>query len=214
MKDYMEYRQGNILGYQSKLDSIPNKPLLTMVVAAYNRPRSIVLTLASFYTQTYQNFEVLVVHDGPGDGTVKNSVEMFNDSRFQYLELPENMGHPGNYCKEFGEKMAKGDYIGHSNDDNYYCPVYFEWMLSEIVNRNVGFAYCNMIHSAFQYQALTTQPAPCYIDGGGWIAAKDVIDQTPWPKDMRSDTTDGHYAQALAHVRGSVKIPGFLFTHN
>src|SRR5262249_14326027 len=148
---------------------------VSMIVCAYFRDRQILPTLACFLAQTYQNFEVLVVHDGPGDGGVRESVSLFADERLRYVETPERYNDWGNTPKAWGSLQATGEWIGHSNDDNYYAPVYFEMMLGALLREDAQFAYCNMIHSHHGWTPFDTKPVAGYIDAGGWICHTDIV---------------------------------------
>lgn len=211
-QDYVDFKRFERNGWESR--PVPGNPKVSMVVSAFNRPNEIRVTLACFLCQTHQNFEILVVHDGPGDGSVLRAVESMGDGRIQYLELPENTNDWGNSCKEWGSLRATGDYIGHSNDDNYYAPVYFEALLWPLVTGNGGFAYSDMVHSHMAYRILDTAPQESRMDGGGWICRADVVKGTKWPDNKRDPHADGRYLTELAQRAGAVKIPHLLFVHN
>jgi glycosyltransferase involved in cell wall biosynthesis len=201
-------------GDQDREIVVPSNPKLSMVVAAYQRTRELQATLACFLAQTHQNFEVLVVHDGPGDGRVRQLVEGWGDERFQYRELPTRRNDWGNSAKAWGSLQATGDWIGHSNDDNYYAPVYFERMLTALIQGEADFAYCNMVHSHQGWQPFETAPVPGAIDGGGWICRASTVRTTPWPANTADPYADGYYAQALASRSKVVKVAATLFVHN
>ena len=189
-------------------------PLVTMVVAAYNRPKPILSLLYSLLVQTWQEFEIIVVHDGVGE-VIQEVVTSLDDSRIRFYETDRRYNDFGNSSKELGSLLAAGEYIGHTNDDNYYAPVYFEAMLCAMLQADADFAYCNMVHSHQGYAAFDTHPVPGRIDGGGWICKANVVRATLWPE-LKSDVyADGRFAESLA-VRSNrvVKVPGFLFVHN
>jgi glycosyltransferase involved in cell wall biosynthesis len=193
---------------------VTTNPKVSMIVSAYHRARQILPTLACFLAQTHQNFEVLVVHDGPGDGAVRDAVELFGDHRLCYLELPARTNDWGNSAKAWGSQQATGEWIGHSNDDNYYAPIYFEAMLSALLCEDAQFAFCNMIHSHQGWTPFATTPVPGGIDGGGWLCRADIVKGTPWPADTAHEYADGIYAQALAARAKVVKVSATLFVHN
>jgi glycosyltransferase involved in cell wall biosynthesis len=206
-----EYREHDRVGWESRIP-LPREPKVSMVVAAYQRPRQILVCLHSLLVQTHQTFEVIVVHAGPGP-EVKQAVLGLDDPRIRYLEAPDNPGDYGNSSREYGTQFATGDWIGQTNDDNYYVPVYFEWMLSELLRNEAQFAYSNMVHSHYQWLPFETYPAPGRIDAGGWICRADIVKATPW-RTKGLVTSDGEYAEALAAKCRVVKVPGCLFIHN
>jgi glycosyltransferase involved in cell wall biosynthesis len=211
-----EHNVFNRKGWQSLLP-LPGNPKVSMIVSAYGRPQQILVTLSSFIAQTYANWECLVVHDGPtqGDTSLYEVVQRFGDSRIYYFETAERKNDWGNSSKEWGSQLAIGDFIGHSNDDNYYAPVYFEWLIHSMLSGDAQFAYCNMIHSHHAWQPLSCDLRPGQIDGGGWIARADIVRDTPWPDDRKDGMADGIYVQRLVErCQRTIKIPGFLFVHN
>lgn len=205
-----DYRARERQGWQSRIP-LPGDPKVSMIIAAYQRPKQILVCLHSLLVQTHQNFELIVVHGGPGT-SVKRVVDALHDAR---VTFHETLNHDdfGNSSREFGTKLATGSWIGQINDDNYYAPIYFEWMLSELIRNDAQFAYCNMVHSHYAWMPLETHPVPCRIDAGGWICRADLVKRTPWAT-THEITSDGEYAEALARQCRTVKILGCLFVHN
>ena len=89
-----------------------NKPLVSIIMATYNRAHFIVETLHSIQNQTFKNFECLIIDDGGTDDTLQVINPILNeDTRFQFLKRSVNYtkGLPG--CRNFGLDIAKGEYI-------------------------------------------------------------------------------------------------------
>jgi glycosyltransferase involved in cell wall biosynthesis len=208
-----DYKRNQRIGWLSRLP-LPGNPKISMIVAAYDRPRHILVCLNSLIVQTHDNIEIIVVHDGPGS-RVREAVARIDDPRIRYYETGTRAGpmHQGHQSREYGSQLATGDWIGHTNDDNYYAPVYCEWMLSELLRNDADFAYCNMIHSHYSWQPFDTTPLPCRIDAGGWICKASIVKRTPW-RNKTCETADGEYASELAQQSKVVKVPGCIFVHN
>lgn len=194
---------------------ILGNPKVSMIVSAYENHDKILLPLSSFISQTHTNWEAIIVHDGPGGYMIQHRIRALQDSRISFHCLPEKSNDWGNSSKEYGSQLATGEYIGHSNDDNFYAPVYFEWMLLSMIEQQADFAYCNMVHSHRQYQPMSCEPRACMIDGGGWIAKADIVKSTPWPEPKSHSHADGHYIESLvSKCKSTTHVPGYLFTHN
>lgn len=213
--NFSEWRIDQRQGWANR--EVPGNPKVTSVIASYRRPRQLLSCVSCLMAQTYKNYELIVVHDGPDEtGVIRELVAGLRriDDRVHYYEMDENKADWGNSSKEYGSKLATGDFIHHSNDDNYYAPVFYEAMLHALQTTQTGIAYCNMIHSHFAYAPFDTQPRRAYIDGGGWIAKADLVKNTPWPEDRKQSEADGIFFEGMTRKAAQVKVPGFLFTHN
>ena len=45
------------------------KPLISIIIPTYQRSRSLKIALESVLSQTYENYEILIMDDGSKDGT-------------------------------------------------------------------------------------------------------------------------------------------------
>lgn len=92
------------------------KPLVTIIIPAYNYQKFLPETITSVLAQKYQNFELIVVDDGSTDKT-KDVVTEFvaNDSRIKYFYQP-NTGLSA--ARNLGIKNAKGEYIQFLDADD------------------------------------------------------------------------------------------------
>ena len=68
------------------------KPLISVVIPTYQRRDKLKVTLDSVLSQTYENYEVLIMDDGSTDGT-KEMVNSYSDPRIFY-NWQENTGGP------------------------------------------------------------------------------------------------------------------------
>ena len=67
----------------------PTSPRVSVVIAAYNAERFIRETLQSVFTQTLQDFEIIVVDDGSTDGT-QDVLGSVNDPRLTVIRQKNN----------------------------------------------------------------------------------------------------------------------------
>jgi glycosyltransferase involved in cell wall biosynthesis len=96
------------------------RPLVTVVMSAYNASGTIDLALRSILTQTYQDWELIVVDDGSTDRTAE-SVSQVKDSRVRFIQEPSgNMGLALrlNQCV----RLAKGQYVARMDADDVSYP--------------------------------------------------------------------------------------------
>ncbi|MBX3328797.1 MAG: glycosyltransferase family 2 protein [Nitrospira sp.] len=97
-----------------------NAPLVTVAMSAYNASETIGLALRSILTQTYQNWELILIDDGSTDQT-REIVSCIQDSRVRFIQEPSgNMGLASrlNQCV----RLARGRYIARMDADDVAYP--------------------------------------------------------------------------------------------
>lgn len=172
---------------------------------------------ASMLSQTYQEWELYLVHNGPLN---KSYAGHYKDPRIHVIEsLPAKgtWGHP--IRKEYIEKVSsgeiQGDYVLITNGDNYYMPVFLERMVAGIKSGSDTVAvYCDLIHNGHKYEVLKAQLKYTMIDCGAVMIRKDFV-SVGW-NDM-SHSSDWTFFDAIIKRHGAhrwKKIPGVLFVHN
>ncbi len=196
------------------------RPLVTMQVATFlnDEPRRMAalrVLVSCFQAQTYPHWEVLLTHDGPVADTARAEwTALGQDKRIRLIETPERklaFGHPWRLWSLVNH--ANGAVFGFTNDDNYYAPVYLEWMMHELISRKADMVYCDMVHSHKQWKALNTRPTYRHLDLGGFLVRAELARSTPWVD--FSFKGDGTYINALAaKAKRAVKVPALLFVHN
>jgi glycosyltransferase involved in cell wall biosynthesis len=92
------------------------KPQISIVMPTYNRANSFLKNaVQSVLTQTYKNFELIIVDDASIDNTFK-LINSFNDKRIVYYKTKHNHGEY--WATNYGISLSKGKYITwlHSDD--------------------------------------------------------------------------------------------------
>jgi glycosyltransferase involved in cell wall biosynthesis len=94
------------------------KPLITVLMPAYNAAGFIAQAVDSVLQQSFSNFELLVVDDGSADDTA-TIVQSFKDKRIRLLQLP----HKGIAAAlNSGLDAAAGKYIARFDADDICYP--------------------------------------------------------------------------------------------
>ncbi|MBF4470301.1 glycosyltransferase family 2 protein [Flavobacterium sp. HJJ] len=123
-------------------------PMVSIIMATYNRAHFIKETLNSISAQTYSNWECLIIDDGGTDNTKCVIAPILEkESRFQFLKRPNDYakGLPG--CRNFGLDLAKGNYIIFFDDDDIVHPQNLELCVQELEDTDVYF--CRYIRNVF-----------------------------------------------------------------
>ena len=88
--------------------------IISVVIPLYNKKKQIAYTLQSVFTQTFQDFEIVVVDDGSTDNSVEE-VEKFDDSRIRLIHQT-NAGVSAARNRGIGE--ARGELIAFLDADD------------------------------------------------------------------------------------------------
>ncbi|MCP4351363.1 MAG: glycosyltransferase family 2 protein [Desulfobacterales bacterium] len=103
------------------------QPLVSIGVAAYNRPAGLRCLLESLIAQTYNNIEIIISNDCSSVAEeIHNICQEFmrHDTRIRYFRQPLNFGLHDN--QSFLLEQAKGEFYIWANDDDEYAPAFIE----------------------------------------------------------------------------------------
>ena len=109
------------------------QPVVSIVIPTYQRCSRLKKALQSVISQTYKDFEVLIMDDGSNDGT-KEMVMNLNDSRISYY-WQKNSGGPAKPRNE-GIKKAKGEWVAFLDSDDWWLPDKLKNCISKINHDN------------------------------------------------------------------------------
>lgn len=107
-----------------------SKPLVSVVIPAYNAAKTIQSTVQSVLGQTIQNFEIIVIDDGSKDNTIEVA-ESIKDSRVKVL--PQQNGG-ASAARNIGIKASQGKYIAFLDADDLWLPHKLERQLDVLTN--------------------------------------------------------------------------------
>lgn len=156
-------------------------PKVTVVICTYNRAGLLPRAVESLLTQTYANYEVIIVDDGSADNT-QDVIATFTDPRIRSFRHESNKGLSTG--RNTALTVARGEYIAFLDDDDEYLPNNLETRVHAMDSapREVGLVY-------------------------GW--RDDVDDSTGEAIDHPRETLEGdlfEYLLKLGYVGGSLDI--------
>ena len=123
--------------------------LISIVLPVYNGEKYLRESIDSVLAQTYKNWELLIVDDCSTDFSAAIAKEYASkDKRIYYYRNENNLRLPRNLNKGF--RLAKGDYLTWTSDDNKFKPTALEKMYDALKNNQNAqfvFASCRVINS-------------------------------------------------------------------
>ena len=114
------------------------KPQVSIILPTYNRERMLIDAINSVLSQTFSDFELIVVDDGSTDST-RQILETFDDVRIvKFFRSHEGRSS----ARNFGLGVSKGDYVTFLDSDDLYLPNKLQIQVEFLDrNNNFGMAY-------------------------------------------------------------------------
>jgi glycosyltransferase involved in cell wall biosynthesis len=117
-----------------------SSPLITIVIPTYNRKGLLQKAITSVLSQTYTNWELIIVDDGSTDGT-SHLIKSLPDKRIRVIELPHS-GHIG-ILFNTGVEAGSGDWVAFLASDDVWLPNKLELQLATLKKSGLRWCYTN-----------------------------------------------------------------------
>lgn len=112
-------------------------PYFSVIIPTYNRATFIGKAISSVLSQSFADFELIIVDDASTDNTAE-IVHSFEDSRIIYIKNETNLERCRSRNK--GISVAKGQYICFLDSDDYHLPTHLQVLHNAIKNENFPLA--------------------------------------------------------------------------
>lgn len=107
-----------------------SQPPISVVMSVYNGGVHLAASIESILSQTFSNFEFIIIDDGSSDDSAK-IIRSFNDPR---LRLVRQTNHGLVYSLNKGVSLARGEFIARQDADDISLPSRFEKELKLITS--------------------------------------------------------------------------------
>jgi glycosyltransferase involved in cell wall biosynthesis len=121
------------------MDQIIDRPVVSVIMPAYNASSYIQESINSVIAQTFSNWELIIVDDGSTDATSSIIANNCNQDHRVKGFYQEN-GKQGK-ARNLGISKASGTYIAFLDADDFWMPEKLEIQLQEIKQENVDLVF-------------------------------------------------------------------------
>lgn len=121
------------------------KDLVSIITPTYNCSRFIAETIESVLSQTYKNWEMIIVDDCSTDNT-RNVVQQYSekDDRIKFHCLKKNSGAA--VARTYAMNIAKGNYMAFLDSDDVWLPNKLELQLDVMKEKQWNFTCTDYMH--------------------------------------------------------------------
>ncbi len=118
--------------------------MVSIIIPNYNHSRYLRKRIDSVLTQTYQDFELIILDDKSTDNS-KDVIEEYR-SNSQISHIIYNEKNSGSTFKQWnkGVALAKGEYIWIAESDDIADPTLLETLFAGIKEADATIAYCDL----------------------------------------------------------------------
>ena len=116
------------------------KPLVTIIIPSYKRYKKIKTAISSVKSQSFQDWELIVVDNNSKDGT-KELINSFNDERIKFYEI-KNKGFISK-SRNLGIEKSNGKYLAFLDSDDWWTPNKLK-ITEQYINKGYKFLYHDM----------------------------------------------------------------------
>lgn len=117
--------------------------MISIIVPVYNSEKYLNKCIESILNQTHKNFELILINDGSTDSSLSICNKYANlDSRI--VVISKNNEGAG-LARNEGLKIAKGDYIGFVDSDDYISPNMYEKMYHSAIENDADIVQCGYL---------------------------------------------------------------------
>jgi glycosyltransferase involved in cell wall biosynthesis len=118
-------------------------PKVSVVLPTFNRASELPRSVHSVLSQTFSDFELIIVDDASTDGT-EDVVKAIGDGRIRYVKLKENVG--GAEARNVGIRIARGDTVAFQDSDDEWTVCKLARSVKELESdSNVGAVFSAFI---------------------------------------------------------------------
>ena len=200
------------------------KPLVSILIPAYNAENLIGYTLQSAVGQTWERKEIIVVDDGSRDRTAEVARQF--TSRNVKVVTTENQGLSAAVNNAY--RFCQGDYIQELDADDILAPDKIEKQLAALGDGHSKKTLLSGPWAHFRYRTSQARfiPTPMWQDlspvewllkklgenlhmqNATWLVSRELAEAAgPWDPDLKYDQDGEYYCRVLVASEGTRFVP-------
>ncbi len=193
--------------------------MVSIITPVYNSAKYIGDTIKSVLSQTYQNWEMIIIDDCSKDESV-SVIKSFNDSRLILIQLKVNVGAAN--ARNIGLEKANGQFIAFIDADDMWKEDKLEKQLLFMKKNKIGFSFSSyeilrekknkfikvpltLNYNQFMKNTiigtLTVMLDTKIIGEIRFVNVKKDHDSMTWAKILKNGNTALGYSESLAYYR-------------
>jgi glycosyltransferase involved in cell wall biosynthesis len=200
------------------------KPLVSILIPAFNGEETLPYTLESALGQTWQRKEIIVIDDGSTDGTA-NVARRFTSKELTVVST-ENRGLSG--AVNSALRLCQGDYIQELDADDILASDKIERQMSVLSSSDSSELLLSCPWASFYYRtsrarfvrnSLWNDLSPVewllrkmgenlHMQNATWLVSREIIEKAgPWDESLSHDQDGEYFCRVLIASEGTRFVP-------
>jgi glycosyltransferase involved in cell wall biosynthesis len=227
-KGHLEYERGrqqvHHISSKIRTDAVPDIPLVSILIPAFNAQEWIADTLRSAIAQTWQRKEVIVVDDGSTDQTVAIARQF--ESHCVHVVTQANQGAAAARNRAFS--LSRGDYIQWLDADDLLAPDKIARQMETLGQTRSKRTLLSSAWGLFMYRSRRAEFVPTalwcdltpiewllrkmgqnlYMQTASWLVSRELTDAAgQWDTRLLSDDDGEYFCRVLVASDGTKFTP-------
>ena len=129
-------------------------PAISVLMLTYNRETLVARAIESVLSQTFTDFEYIIVNNGSTDrsGTIADEYAV-KDKRIQVIHWKKGSIGSG---RNAALHLAKGEYLAFIDDDDWCEPDFLEFLYHLVIENNADVAICGAADKVYDEKLIMT----------------------------------------------------------
>ncbi len=200
------------------------KPLISILIPAYNAEELLAYTLRSAIAQTWQRKEIIVVDDGSQDRTAEVARRFASKDVKVVSTTNQGLSAAVNYAY----KLSQGDYIQELDADDILAPDKIEKQLAALREGDSKRILLSSPWAHFHYRTTSARfirnplwedlsPVEwllrklgqnLHMQNATWLVSRELAEAAgPWDESLQYDQDGEYYARVLMASEGTRFVP-------
>lgn len=200
------------------------KPLVSILIPAFNAENLIAYTLESAIAQTWPRKEIIVVDDGSTDRTAEVARQFA--SKDVKVVSTANQGQSG--AVNHAYRLCQGDYIQELDADDLLAPDKIERQLAALRETDSKRVLLSSPWAPFFYRPTHARPVRnslwqdltpvewllrkmgenLHMQNATWLVSREIAEAAgPWPEDLWYDQDGEYFCRVLLASEGTRFVP-------
>lgn len=122
--------------------------IISVIIPVYNVEKYLSVCIDSILNQTFNNLEIILIDDGSTDGSGRIcDLYQLKDTRINTFHIKN---HGQSFARNFGINIAKGDYLGFVDSDDWISPHMYECLYDNLIKNESEISVCNFYKEDYE----------------------------------------------------------------